>query len=342
MSDSTRRKFLSQASALTLSAVAGTIAVRPAFAQSAEYTLRFGSNLPAIHPLNVRATQAAEAIRKETNGRVDLQIHPNNQLGSDTDMLSQVRSGAIDFMTLSGLILSTLVPVASINGIGFAFKDDQQVWSAMDGDLGAHVRASIEKAGLHPFERIWDNGFRHITSSSKAIKTPADLKGFKIRVPVSPLWTSMFKSFDASPASINFAEVYSALQTKIVEGQENPLAIVQTAKLFEVQKYCSLTGHMWDGFWFLANGKMWAKLPKDLQAIIAKHINGFALQQRDDVRRLNNSVEAELKGKGLQFNTVDADAFRGALKKAGFYAEWKKKYGNEAWAVLEKYTGKLE
>jgi tripartite ATP-independent transporter DctP family solute receptor len=342
MSETTRRKFLSQASALTLGAAAGAIAMRPAFAQSAEYTLRFGSNLPAIHPLNVRATQAAEAIRKETNGRVDLQIHPNNQLGSDTDMLSQVRSGAIDFMTLSGLILSTLVPVASINGIGFAFKDDQQVWAAMDGDLGAHVRAAIEKAGLHPFERIWDNGFRHITSSTKPIKTPADLKGFKIRVPVSPLWTSMFKAFDASPASINFAEVYSALQTKIVEGQENPLAIVQTAKLYEVQKYLSLTGHMWDGFWFLANGKMWAKLPKDLQAIVTKHINGFALQQRDDVRRLNNSVEAELKGKGLQFNTVDADSFRASLKKAGFYAEWKKKYGNEAWAVLEKYTGKLE
>src|ERR1700712_313426 len=149
MSESTRRKFLSQASALAL----GAIAAQPVFAQSAEYTLRFGSNLPAIHPLNVRATQAAEAIRKETNGRVDLQIHPNNQLGSDTDMLSQVRSGAIDFMTLSGLILSTLVPVASINGIGFAFKDDQQVWAAMDGDLGAHVRAAIEKAGLHPFEK---------------------------------------------------------------------------------------------------------------------------------------------------------------------------------------------
>jgi tripartite ATP-independent transporter DctP family solute receptor len=341
MSDLNRRKFLSQASALTLGAAAGAIAIRPAFAQTAEYTLRFGSNLPAIHPLNVRANAAAEAIRKETNGRVDIQVHPNNQLGSDTDMLSQVRSGAIDFMTLSGLILSTLVPVASINGIGFAFKDDQQVWAAMDGELGAHVRGAIQKAGLYPFEKIWDNGFRHITSSTKPIATPADLKGFKIRVPVSPLWTSMFKALDAAPASINFAEVYSALQTKIVEGQENPLAIVQTAKLYEVQKYCSLTSHMWDGFWFLANGKMWNKLPKDLQTIVAKHINAAGLAQRDDVRRLNNSVEVELKGKGMAFNNVDKEAFRAALKKAGFYTEWQKKYGPEAWALLEKYTGKL-
>jgi TRAP-type transport system periplasmic protein len=342
MTNQTRRKFLSQASTLTLGALATSLAGSAAYAQTAEFTLKFGSNLPAIHPLNVRAQEAAEAIRKETNGRVNIQVFPNNQLGSDTDMLSQIRSGALDFMTLSGLILSTLVPVASINGIGFAFKDDQQVWSAMDGDLGSFVRANIEKAGLHPFEKIWDNGFRQITSSTKPITTPTDMKGFKIRVPVSPLWTSMFKALDASPASINFSEVYSALQTKIVEGQENPLAIIQTAKLYEVQKFCSQTNHMWDGFWFLANGKLWARLPKDLQAIIAKHINAAGLRERDDVRRLNNSVEVELKAKGMKFNTVSADPFRATLRKAGFYTDWKKKYGAEGWSVLEKYTGKLE
>ena len=217
-----RRQFLTRASALASLIGAGTAIVGPARAQSAEFKLKFASNLPAIHPLNVRAKEAAEAILKESGGRVDIQVFPNNQLGSDTDVLSQLRSGAVDFFTLSGLILSTLVPVASINGIGFAFKDYDQVWAAMDGDLGAHVRAAIAKANLVAFDKIWDNGFRQITSSSKPIVTPADLKGFKIRVPVSPLWTSMFKAFDAAPASINFSEVYSALQTKIVEGEENP------------------------------------------------------------------------------------------------------------------------
>jgi tripartite ATP-independent transporter DctP family solute receptor len=315
---------------------------KAAIAQTAEFKLKFANNLPIIHPMNVRAKEAADAIRKETNGRVDIQIFPSNQLGSDTDMLSQVRSGAIDFFTLSGLILSTLVPVASINGIGFAFRDYQQVWSAMDGELGAYVRANIEKANLHPFEKIWDNGFRQITSSSRPITAPADLKGFKIRVPVSPLWTSLFKAFDAAPASINFSEVYSALQTKIVEGEENPLAVIQTAKLYEVQKYCSQTNHMWDGFWFLASGKTWARLPKDLQAVIAKHINAAAVNERDDIRRLNNTLEVELKTKGLVFNPTNPDAFRAVLRKSGFYAEWKKKYGLDAWAVLEKYTGKLD
>ena len=156
-------------------------------------------------------------------------------------MLSQLRSGAIDFFTLSGLILSTLVPVASINGIGFAFKDYPSVWKAMDGSLGGYVRGEIDKRGLVAMDKMWDNGFRQITSSTRPIKVPADLKGFKIRVPVSPLWTSMFQAFGASPVSINFSEVYSALQTKIAEGQENPLSLIQIAKLYEVQKYCSMT-----------------------------------------------------------------------------------------------------
>ena len=218
------------------------------------------SGLPSARTL--RAKEMAAAIKAETKGRFDLQMFPNNQLGSDTDMLSQIRSGGIEFFTLSGLILATLVPAASINGIGFAFPDYDTVWKAMDGDLGAYVRGEINKAGLEVMDKIWDNGFRQTTSSTKPINGPDDFKGFKIRVPVSPLWTSMFKAFDASPASINFSEVYSALQTKIVEGQENPLAIISTAKLYEVQKYCSLTNHMWDGFWFLANRRAWQAVPE--------------------------------------------------------------------------------
>src|SRR6202161_1608960 len=123
----------------------------------------------------------SEAIKTETNGRFDLQIFPNNQLGSDTDMLSQIRSGGIEFFTLSGLILSTLIPIASINGIGFAFPDYDTVWKAMDGELGAFVRGEITKANLVPMEKIWDNGFRQTTSSRKAINSPRDSKGIKIR-----------------------------------------------------------------------------------------------------------------------------------------------------------------
>jgi TRAP-type transport system periplasmic protein len=334
---------ISRRTVLRGATIAATLAVpmRGAFAQKAEFTYKYANNLPVTHPMNIRAKEMADAIRAETKGRVDIQIFPNNQLGGDTDMLSQLRSGGIEFFTLSGLILSTLVPATSISGIGFAFNDYGSVWKAMDGELGAYIRGQISKAGIVPMDKIWDNGFRQITSSSKPVATPADLKNFKIRVPPSPLWTSMFKALDASPASINFAEVYSALQTKIVDGQENPLAFISTAKLFEVQKYCSMTNHMWDGFWFLANRRAWEKLPADLQAVVAKHVNAAGLKERADVAELNAGLQKDLASKGMAFNQPDSAAFRDQLRKAGFYGEWKGKYGDEAWAILERSVGKL-
>jgi tripartite ATP-independent transporter DctP family solute receptor len=310
-------------------------------AQAAEFSYRYANDLPDSHPMNVRAKEMAAAIKAETQGRFELEIFPDNQLGSDTEMLSQIRSGGIEFFTLSGLILSTLVPATSINGIGFAFPDYDTVWKTMDGDLGAYVRGEINKAGLVVMEKIWDNGFRQTTSSTRPINGPDDFKGFKIRVPVSPLWTSMFKAFDAAPASINFGEVYSALQTKIVEGQENPLAIISTAKLYEVQKYCSLTSHMWDGFWFLANRRAWDTLPPEIREVVARNINAAGVNERADVAKLNATLQQELAGKGLIFNQPNSAPFRDKLRSAGFYAEWKAKYGEEAWALLEEAVGKL-
>uniref|UniRef100_Q07MM1 TRAP dicarboxylate transporter, DctP subunit n=1 Tax=Rhodopseudomonas palustris (strain BisA53) TaxID=316055 RepID=Q07MM1_RHOP5 len=334
-----RRTLLKASAAATV--IGGLGAPFVARAAEAEFSYKYANNLPDTHPMNIRAREMAAAIKAETGGRVEIQIFPSNQLGSDTDMLSQIRSGGVEFFTLSGLILATLVPAASINGIGFAFPDYETVWKAMDGELGAHVRGEIGKANLVVMDKIWDNGFRQTTSSSKPITGPDDFKGFKIRVPVSPLWTSMFKAFDASPASINFSEVYSALQTKVVEGQENPLAIISTAKLYEVQKYCSLTNHMWDGFWFLANKRAWERLPEDLRAIVAKNINAAGINQRADVAKLNAGLKDDLAAKGLAFNQPAITPFREKLRKAGFYAEWKGKYGDQAWSLLEKATGSL-
>src|ERR1700736_4416267 len=334
-----RRTLLKASAASALMGGIGAPMVRRA--KPSEVTYKYANNLPDSHPMNARAKEMAAAIKSETNGRFDLQVFPNNQLGSDTDMLSQIRSGGIEFFTLSGLILATLVPAASINGIGFAFPDYDTVWKAMDGDLGAYIRGEITQAGLGVMDKIWDNGFRQITSSTKPINGPDDLKGFKIRVPVSPLWTSMFKAFDAAPASINFSEVYSALQTKIAEGQETPLAIISPAKLYEVHRFCSLTNHMWDGFWFLANRRAWEKLPEDVRTIVAKNINAAWVNERADVAKLNAGLRQELAGKGLIFNQPEIATFREKLRSAGFYAEWKGKYGDEAWALLEKSVGKL-
>ena len=333
----TRRDLLVRTGAAAVPLMAGE-----AFAQTAEFTMKFGSNLPATHPINIRATEMAATIKAESKGRLDLQIYPNNQLGNDTDMLSQMRSGALDYMTLSPLILGTLVPTAQINGVGFAFKDYNQVWAAMDGDLGAYVRKQIAATGtVFAFNKIWDNGYRHITNRIRPSAKPEDLKGLKLRTPPGPIWVSMFKALDASPTPLNFAEVYSALQSKVVDGQENPLAIISTAKLNEVQKFCSLTGHMWDGYWFMGNKKLFERLPPDLQVIMTKNVAASALLQRSDVLKLNNGLQADLKAKGMLINDAPADPFRDKLRAAGFYSDWHKKFGDEPWALLEKYTGKL-
>jgi len=334
-----RRHLLAAGAASFLGGVAAPSGAR---AQAPQFTYKYANNLPETHPMNVRAREMAAAIKQETGGRFELQIFPSSQLGSDTDTLTQIRSGGVEFFTLSGLILSTFVPVASINGMGFAFPDYDTVWRAMDGELGAYVRAQIAKTNqIVALEKIWDNGFRQTTTSTKPIVTPDDFKGMKLRVPVSPLWTSMFKAFDAAPASINFNEVYSALQTKIVDGQENPLAIISTAKLYEVQKYCSLTNHMWDGFWFLANRAAWERLPDDVRTIVAKNVNAAGVKERADVAMLNANLQQDLATKGLVFNKPDPAPFRDKLRSAGFYTEWKGKYGDEAWAILEKAVGKL-
>lgn len=339
-----RRKFLITGAASSVALTASGIVGAPwiSRAHAAEFTYKVGTNLPATHPLNVRLREAIEAIKKDTDGRVELQLFANNQLGGDTDMFSQLRSGALEFFLLSGVnALSSLVPKAAISGVGFAFKDYSQVFGALDGELGAHLRGLINKAGLEVQDKIWDNGFRQITSSTKPIAMPGDLKGMKIRVPPGRVWIRLFQSLGAAPTSINFSEVYSSLQTKVVEGQENALAVLDTAKLYEVQKYCSMTSHMWDGFWCLGNRNAWNKLPANMRDIVSRHLNGHALKQREDVAKLNANLQKDLEGKGLKFNKPDIAPFREALQKAGFYAEMQKTFGEEEWSLLEKVTGKL-
>jgi TRAP-type transport system periplasmic protein len=339
-----RRSFLVAGAGSVAAAAASSMVGAPWIrrAQAAEFSYKVGTDLPASHPLNVRIQEASNAILKETDGRMEIRVFPNNQLGGDPDMFAQLRAGALEFFTLSGAnALSSLVPKAAISGVGFAFRNYDQVFGALDGELGAHLRGLITKGGLVVQDKVWDNGFRQITSSGKPIRSPADLQGMKIRVPPGRLWISLFRALSAAPTSISFNEVYSALQTRVVEGQENALAVVDTAKLYEVQKYCSMTSHMWDGFWFLGNRAAWEKLPASVRDVVSKNLNASALQQRKDVAQLNSSLQQALEGKGLAFNQPDMDLFRDMLRKSGFYAEQKQFFGEDEWGLLEKVTGKL-
>jgi tripartite ATP-independent transporter DctP family solute receptor len=232
-------------------------------------------------------------------------------------------------------------PACGVFGVGFAFPNYDKIWPAMDGELGGYLRQISEKIGFHCMSKCFDHGFREITSRSKPITVPGDLKGFKIRLPVAPYLISLFQHLGASPTPINFGEVYSALQTGVVDGQENPLILIDTAKLYEVQKYCSLTNHVWAGIHMSFGVTYWGMLPKDLQAMCEKNFAAAAMAERQDWQVMTaNEVKKLTKG-GLTFNTPDTKPFQAMLTKSGFYPDMKKKSGDEAWALLEKYAGKL-
>jgi tripartite ATP-independent transporter DctP family solute receptor len=333
----TRRRLLG----VTSAAWASSILARPASA-AAEFEFKLGVNTPDNHPLTLRLIEAAKAIGAQSSGRLNVTVFPNSQLGGDPEMLSQLRAGGIDLLAAPSLTLSILVPLSGLPSIGFAFNSYDQVWAAMDGGVGEVVRDAIGKAGIVPMKKIWDNGFRQITSSSsRQLNSVEDLKGFKIRVPVTALLTSLFSGLGALPSSISVSELYSSLQTHIVEGQENPLAQISTNKFYEVQKYCALSNHCWSGYWIVANRRALSSLPADLLEIVNSQFDAAAIKERADLLAMDRLLQADLTAKGMIFNTPDPVQFRAALVKAGFYAQWQKTYGPEAWARLEQYTGPL-
>ncbi len=335
----TRRALLGAASGAW---AATMLTARPAGAGT-EFDFKLGVDTPENHPLTMRLMEAAGAIGTQSSGRLNVTVFPNSQLGGDPEMLSQLRSGGIELLAAPSLTLSTLVPLSGLPSIGYAFQSYDQVWAAMDGRVGDLVRDAITKTGIVPMTKVWDNGFRQITSSaSRQLNSVEDIRGFKIRVPVTALLTSLFSGLGALPSSISYSDLYSALQTHIVEGQENPLAQVSTGKLYEVQKYCALSNHCWSGYWIVANGRAMAGLPPDLLEIVNHNFDTAAIKERADLRELDHSLQADLSARGMTFNTPDPVAFRAALVRAGFYAKWRSTYGSEAWARLEHYTGPLD
>lgn len=301
----TRRQLLGASAALPLFSI-GT-----GKANAAEFTYKLATGQDPAHPVNKRAQEAIDRIRTATGGRLEIRLFPANQLGSDTDLLSQVRSGGVEFFNQASVVLSTLVPAAGIVNTGFAFSDYDQVWKAMDGPLGAYVRAQIEKIGLLTMSKPWDNGFRNVTTSTKPVRNPDDLRGLKLRVPAAPMLSSLFTALGSSPTPI------------------------------KVQKYCSMTNHVWDAYWILGNRKAVERLPKDIQAIVRSEFERSATDERADIASLSLSLRSDLSAKGLQLIEPDKKAFKDALGKTSFYKDLRAKFGDEAWKLLQDSVGSL-
>jgi tripartite ATP-independent transporter DctP family solute receptor len=297
-------------------------------------------NQTADSSLHKRLTEMWATVRTETGGKVGADVFAlnNNVTGSDPAALKMLISGEIQFFTLMGGILGLSVPVAEIQQVPFAFKTAPQAHQAMDGALGAYIVQEMAAKGIHGFAvGAFDNGMRQMTPVAKPIVVPADLKGVRMRVPAGAMVDDCFRTLGCEPVTVNSIEIYSALKSGKVDAQENPLALVEGFKLYEVVKYVSMTNHMWSGFNQMAHLPTWQKLPADVRQVIDRNIVKAVRAQRADQEAANGRLRAELTKRGLIFNDVDQAPFRKQL--SGFYKTWKEKLGTKAWALLEQSAG---
>ena len=208
---------------------------------------------------------------------------------------------------------------------------------ALDGPLGDFIHRELEAKGLFALHRFWGNGMRAITSSNRPIKTPDDLGGFKIRIATSRIVVDLFKTLGANPTTFGLNELYVALQTKLVDGEDSPLGIMETAHYYEVQRYLSLTNHNWAGLAMVTSTDLWKSLPPDLQAILDRNNTKYALLERRDTNEQNAAVADKWARRGIPVNPVDTSRFRERLSP--YYATWSKDFGPQAWGLLESAIG---
>jgi TRAP-type transport system periplasmic protein len=310
---------------------------------AADFDLRQYHNQPPDSPLHKRLVEMWAAVKKETGGRVNVQTFPeNNQLpGGDPAALKMLIDGELNFFTLNGGSIGSIVPAVNIQSMPFAFRTSAQVYSALDGDLGDYLREEMSKKGIYAVPRAcFENGFHQITCSVRPIRTVGDLEGLKMRAPDSPVYVECWQALGAAPLAININKVYEALKNGTAEAQSNPLGIAELFKLYEVQKYVSLTNHLWTGFNLMANLKLWQRFPSDIQTVIQRNAAKYTKLERADVTALNNGLRGQLTQQGMTFNEVaNTDSFRARL--GPYYASWKKKIGDRAWTLLEGHVGKL-
>jgi TRAP-type C4-dicarboxylate transport system substrate-binding protein len=214
------------------------------------------------------------------------------------------------------------------------------VFDSLDGDLGDYLREEMKAQGIYAVPKgCFDNGFHQITCSARPIRTVDDLQGLKIRTPDAPIYVEAWKAMGASPVVANFNKLYETLKSGAAEAQTNPLAVAELLKLYEVQKYVSITNHGWSGFNLLANWKLWQRFPSDVQRIIERNTVKYARLQREELSALNTELRTKLATQGMTFNDADTSSFRPRL--AAYYSRWKETIGDRAWNLLEAHVGKL-
>jgi len=290
-------------------AAAALLAGGPAFAQT---ELKLGHVGEPGSLLAASCEEYAKRINARLAGKVKVVVFGSSQLGGDKEMLQKVKLGTLD-MVLPSTVMSSEVDLFGIFEMPYLVKDREHMKRIEQAVFWPKLAPEAEKKGLRTIA-VWENGYRNITNNKHPIKTPDDLKGIKLRVPEGKWRVKMFQAYGANPSPMKFSELFTALQTGVMDGQENPLTQIYSAKLQEVQKYLSLSGHVYTPSYLIVGSRKWATLPADVRKVLedtAKETQAFVYET---AAREENELLGKLKQGGMQVNEVDKDAFFAASK----------------------------
>jgi tripartite ATP-independent transporter DctP family solute receptor len=313
-----RRAFLAAGGAV-LAAPAILSFARPA---RAAVTLTLGHGAAPGNPRTVAADKFAELVKEKTDGRVTVNVAGSETLGSDSAMLTSLRTGALDITANSQGPVSALIPEIAALGLPFLFETADRAIEVLQGDVGKTLADRFDAVGVVALD-WWDNGIRHLSNSKLAVKTPEDVKGLKIRTPADPMTIDIFQALGAGTEQIAFGELYIALQQGVVDGQENPLANIESSKLYEVNKFISLTAHKWESTPFLMSKMSQARLGDDLEAVKAAALEAGKLQRSLSAETATQTLETFKANPAIEISEVDRAAFVAAT--ASVLDTWKQK-----------------
>jgi tripartite ATP-independent transporter DctP family solute receptor len=318
----TRRRVLAGTAALATAAI-----VRPARAAT---TIRWASVLASSHPFVTMMERVAKQVKDETGGSVDIQIFPGGQLGSSRDVIEATSSGAIQLVDEGAAQFGQFVPQFSILEAPYIWRDPKHVRTVMASPVMDEMnKLLVEKRGMRVIGSAY-YGRRHVTSGTRAIKTVDDMKGFKLRIPEVDTFRAMTEAWGARPTPLNFGELYLALSQGAVDGQENPLPTIQSAKLFEVQKYLVLTGHIITPRLVVVNEPVWSGLSDKEKGSLKKAVADHGQWQDNEIVDQESKLVDTFKGGGMTVIEPDLDSFRKPVL-ASVPAKFESKWGKGLW-----------
>jgi TRAP-type transport system periplasmic protein len=297
---------------LLLSGIA-TVAIS-ASAFAADMTLKLGHPANEQNTWHLASVKFAEELKALTDGRIEVEVYPNETLGKEMDVINGMQLGTAD-MTITGESLQNWAPMAALLAVPYAYKSLEDMDAVASGDLGDRIKAQIiEKAGIRPIA-YFARGPRNLTSN-RPITTPAELSGLKMRVPNVPLFLNVWQALGASPTPMAFSEVFTSLQNGTIDAQENPLALIKSANFAEVQKYVNKTEHVRSWIYLTISEGAWGKLSEADQANVMEAAKRAQTYERELFLAQETSLVSELEAAGMTFVDVDGAAFAAAAKDA--------------------------